>query len=97
MRRNHLVFSPIAVFGVGYTISILMKTRSDAKHAQGARVSEKDEEGNTPLHLVMWLVVLLTFTFTSIFTSIFVNFRKSFISFRQLLIMSYTVIEHLHK
>ena len=30
-----------------------MKTRSDAKDAQGARVSEKDEEGNTPLHLVM--------------------------------------------
>ena len=32
-----------------------MKTRSDAKHAQGARVSERDEEGNTPLHLVRCL------------------------------------------
>ena len=44
---------PLSQFSPGYTISILLKTKSDAKRAQGARVSEKDEEGNTPLHLVM--------------------------------------------
>ena len=82
VRRYHLIFLDYCSLWCVYTIFIIVKTRSDAKHAQGARVSEKDEEGNTPLHLVMCfqtsldnvaLIFLLSLPFSHQSLSIFAS------------------------